>query len=987
MNNSQSMTTNIDTNYIKLESNNPQTNNVSSVKSIKIVLIISLIIALVSNICNYFVESNKEIISDMITGNCPEMPIIINSNKNTSRCGIYECNSNANIKTNNCIDFSGCTTDPNIITNSCIACTEDVDVKTLNCNSNGDYICNNSTSINTSNCGGANPTSCNLDPNVKTNNCSNPASFICSKNISKFTSNCKSEQYIKNPNKNTIFCSDAQNICNQDPSFEIDTSFANKTINKNKYVDVAKIPSSESICDQTKFVLKPNFFFWVFGEIPCFSYSSRVKNNIINYMQDGQKCNTNIGVSDDAITCGDCFENATDFQKAMNPLMECSQDIDIEYNFILVDYAKKNIQLDINECPISPDKNTCETCYPLHVIFDFYDYSNPILSKCGFTPYDKLKANKTIPLGSCTTTVNNSNLATTCGECYDNAILKEQVRGVLIECGLLQYDFRKANKTIPLGSCTTTVTNSNLVTNCYECYGLSNNKNDENYFNVLTECGMVYSHYDYIYIKINPINPNYKIYLNIEYKHYGSASYSSSILNDCPAFKYYNTTDFWYVQLINSSLCTSLNPYKLNNTLNNGECPFNNNASTCDDCYNAPNINDFQRDYDVIDKCSWNSTSLPCIQCNMYKYENISSKWDIKCIKEVVKCGDCDETALEYTKCAVFNEMTPCSQYGSCGTTNNITNTDQRCIISESLPCSSCSNTIQQNLLDLFSKDCKYQLPIACLNCTACQNASIGDTDNIPPECRENLIPCKDCPNCIANPLLTTPECQIITPITCYDCCNNGITINTPKECKSKIPISCGECNECISGNNIPTECGVNNTVACVNCPSCTSGFFVPPECAVNNTVSCSSCPSCMSGSNIPNECKVNKTIPCTSCNKALNLSECITHTPVFCNKCPSFANINECINTSTNIGFFIVNILLSLIGGINILFNLPKSIKIIYGSIMLISGFLIILGNLAGITLLNILSGNSLDTISGKIMGISHMLISAIIIATLFIK
>lgn len=1004
--------------------------NNKSIKSFKGLLILSALIIFISSFTNYFTDNvgyiNQTIVTDNTTTNCNSLPYIYNGNLTTNNCpsklfkcttdsskmtstcssAPISCNANPSVMTSNCVSENNvCTTDPLIMTQSCPTCDTSGTLNTTNCDSNFNYLCNNRTDVTTTNCGTLTPVTCNAAPFAQTTNCSNTAT--CTNDLSKYTSNCNSLPWISNPNQNTIFCSNttlSPNICNIDPlASSLNCPNAPVIIDANACVknaaDTACINSNDGSCGNIPATKTVPLSETQFGSCP--SYTSVAKNVPL---APGHFCTTTIGATNNAVTCGDCYETATEYQKADNNFPECSGFNDITPVYMQYDLNKGNVNL-ISTCnTAATGATTCGDCYDYAKATKTEQTTN-VLPECGITPYDTNKSNNIITAGTCTTTVPNAATTTTCGACYETAPIRQQTFNVLPNCGITPYSAGKNSINIIAGTCTTSVAGSSIAASCSACYNAASTTEQIN--NVLFACGMSPS--------ITNIPDANKVIIPL----YTSVNIPCG---SCPVYSFSNSTstirDWPDCEEKNADVptCTSYD-YTRNSDLLYGDCPFNSYASTCASCYLQPNVTDYQRDVSVIPKCSkvGDSTwSYQCVWCNEYKYTNASSIWDPACTTNIIPCANCNNW-LDKPECTTRQE-TPCSQCGSCNSNpNDITNTPPECIVKKSTPCKTCTDTITQSSTpeDLFSKQCAYKPSIPCSSCDACSGSAVGNIADIPKECRQSpTASCSSCTSCVSSPLTAASECQLNTTINCATCCGSGLSSSTPSECKIKTSVPCSSCTTCSSGISIPSECVVNTTVQCINCNACNSGNFIPNECAVKPTVACSACSACNDGSNIPSECGVIPTISCTSCNACVtgtnipsecqmpatilcsscpegaSLTECKGPQTVKCNECPEWETLTECQNYDGKISFdakdtggFVLNILLGLFGGINaftiagLTLQTKSLVKYLFSGGSIAIGTLILIGINSNISGLGSLAGNTLMTASGEILGITNII------------
>lgn len=1019
-----------------------QSDNSKSIRSFKGLLVLSALIIFISSFTNYFTDNvgytSQTIVADNTTTNCNSFPYIYNGNLTTNNCPsqLFECttdssqmtstcssapiscNTDESVMTSNCGSESNvCTTDPLIITQSCPTCDTTGILNTTNCDSNFNYVCNNRTDIPTTNCGTLTPVTCNAAPFAQTTNCSNTAT--CTNDLSKYTSNCNSLPWIANPNQNTIFCSNvtlSPNICNIDPlASSLNCPNAPVIIDANACVKnaagTACLTSNDGSCGNTPTTETVPLSQTQFGSCP--SYTSVAKNVPL---ASGHACTTTIGATNNAVTCGDCYETATEYQKADNNFAECSGFNDLTPVYMQYDISKANVNL-ISTCNTVSGTSavTCGGCYSGATQAE---QTNNVFPECGITPYDPLKAANEITAGTCTTSVSGANTATTCGACYNSASISQQTFRVLPNCGITPYsEAVKNGVVITVGTCTTSITGAATAANCGDCYNTASSLEKIN--DVLADCGMSPS-------IINIANAN-KILVPL----YANPAIVPLDIpcGSCPVYSFSNSTstirDYDNCEEENADIptCTSYDGTRNSNLLF-GDCPFNSYASTCASCYLQPNVTDYQRDVNVIPKCSKvgdSSWSYQCVWCNEYKYTNASSIWDPACTTNIIPCANCNNW-LNKPECTTRQEMS-CSQCGSCNSSpNNITNTPPECIVKQSIPCTTCTDPISQSnqrdssftgsVIDLFSKQCAYKPSIPCSSCDACSGSVAGNTVNIPKECRQSpTASCSSCTSCVSTPLTAASECQLNTTVNCNTCCGSGLSSYTPSECKIKTSVPCTSCATCTSGANIPSECVVNKTVQCINCNGCTSGSFIPDECAVIPTVSCSACSSCSDGTNIPSECAVVPTVSCTSCNACVtganiplecqvpatvlcgdcvegtSLTECTGPQTVKCHECPEWETLTECQNHDGKISFdtqdtggFVLNILLGLFGGVNaftiagLTLQTKSLVKYLFSGGSVAIGTLILIGINADISVLGSLAGNSLMTVSGEILGTTNI-------------
>jgi hypothetical protein len=948
-------------------------NNSKSVISLKLLLGISALVVIVTAFTNFFTDyEHKNIIGDAFTIHCPESPFAINTTKTTTNCGMFTCNLSPNVMTSNCFSEDNiCTTNPNTTTASCPSCTTDSSIMTTNCDSVSTYECNNSTTITTNNCGTLTPVVCNTGATTTNQACSY---VTCNSNVTQMTSNCASANYIKNPNKNTTGCSNTQNICNINSSatssncpnadiivdpIECVRSAGGICITSDNGAVCGNVPPVTTVPISTITKTK--------ADDPCLSYTSIAKDRpLASY----HACTTTIGATDNAVTCGDCFENATPFQQATNPFGECSGFATVEsVIYMQYDDEKSNNSL-IGTCNTGATGTitTCDDCYGYSSVTQA-ELTNNVLPECAIIPYDSKKSSVTITAGECTIPVPD---ATTCMGCYAFADLSEQVLNALSNCGITPYDSTKSSVTITAGTCTTSLTDASQATTCGACYSTASKT--EQTLGVLNACGKPPLIND-----IKLANPSYVEYVP-QYENPTPVITNNTIAcSECPSSNAL-WEDGWVYNLPTvcktptTATCSAYTPYRANTSLS-GECPFNFWARTCADCYLQPNVTDFQRSYDVISECNWDSGgwTIDCASCPIYKYSNLTSVWDPVCTQNIVKCSDCDNWEDE-PEC-VIRESISCSQCGSCANSLDPSDVPVECLTPSSIPCTTCTDTLKQDRSDVFSKQCAYKTPISCINCADC-SAGI----DIPTECQTtpSSFFCSECDSCTS-----ITECQTKQSITCNECCgtSSGVTSTTPAECQIKTSVACSSCNSCTSGSNIPSECASNITSICTNCQACKSGTFIPSECAVKPTIACGACASCTNGTNIPTECQVNKTVSCGSCSTASSLPECLSntvHVSTECNKCPSANLLNDCMeeHNSQEIGGFIGNVALGLIGGGNALYLVQnqKIVSGVYAVASLTIGVLMLIGIHENIHGLASISGNTALTLSGNILGSANI-------------
>lgn len=980
-------------------------NNESNKKiwSLKGLLLLSSIVVFVTAFTNFFIDNKKTgIAADIITNYCSDMPFAVDPTHTTSNCGVFMCTTDPTKVTTNCGDLNDiCTSNPLIITTSCPSCTQDPTKMTTNCASVFTYNCNNRTDVFTTNCGTSTPVICNASPFVTTTNCSSTAS--CTNDITKTTTNCGSINYSKNPNQNTTFCSNttlSPNVCNINPNATSDNC-PNAAVKVDPMGCVRDsnedcITTDDGTCGNVVSPIKVVKATII--EATCLSYTSIAMNRLL---AAGHNCPWWVGVNPNAITCGDCFESGTDFMKANNPYPECSGFTE-QQNVIYMQYDENKASNSLNSgrtCNTAATgaTNTCGTCYGYSGATQ-KEVTTNVFPECAYTPYDSKKANVVINTGTCTTSVSGALTATTCGDCYGNAVLQEQTQNVLSQCGITTYDDTLSMISIPFiggrSTCPTSVSSSISAANCGACYSTANRL--EKTTNVLQMCSKASTSNE-----IDSINSDYLTKIPLFANPTPVLGLKNIPCTQCPSIQSIYT-DGWVGNIDpkctadQTDSCSCYTPYRANNSLNYGDCPFNAYATTCAQCYVQSNVTDFQRAYNVIDKCNWEAGGwiLNCGSCPIYKYSNLTNIWDPVCVQNIIPCSNCNNW-LNKPECTIRDSM-PCSQCGSCsnGTTSNV---PAECLTPKSIPCNTCTDTLKQDKSNIFSKQCAYKPSIPCSDCDICSSANPGDTINIPPECRKsNLAPCTTCSSCNTSPNTAAPECQTNTTISCLTCCGGGVTATTAPECKIKPQVSCSNCDACINGDNIPSECVQNITVQCTKCNSCTSGSFIPPECAVKPSVACSSCPSCMSGTNIPSECSVPKSISCGSCSNAVNLTECLsntTHIPTSCGTCPSASSIYECIKTTNTeeVSGFIGNLILGAFGITSAVYLLNQTtigFKItsgVYSAASIILGVLMLIGINENIEGLAEISGNNALTISGNILGSANIvsgLVNGVIMA-----